>query len=280
MAISKQGITQVRVDVSAHDTDIKADLGDYSGQSNLQTLLAALGIPDTLNKPLYTVLVTDRLDHATNGLAAIKAEVEGLAGASMVGTNNAALAVDLEDAMQKATGPAYNQDTDSLEAIRELLDAMAAYIDTEVAAILLDTGTDGVVVNSRTQAAERLAGVPQTIEVSITAALNAGLVTVATITAQPCVIDKVVLHADTAAHADMITAAIEGGASQVFEFIGTTDATEANLNAVDKQLGWTGVARFAATKTITIDLQGSGSNAADLTVTITYHAAVDGGYLA
>ncbi len=60
---------------------------------------------------------------------------------SMVGTNNAALASVLEDAMQKATGPAYNQDTDSQEAIRELLDTIAGYLTTEIADILTDTGT-------------------------------------------------------------------------------------------------------------------------------------------
>ena len=31
----------------------------------------------------------------------------------------------LEDAMQKATGPSYNQDTDSQEALREVLDTIA-----------------------------------------------------------------------------------------------------------------------------------------------------------
>ncbi|KKN14781.1 hypothetical protein LCGC14_0992670 [marine sediment metagenome] len=60
---------------------------------------------------------------------------------TMVGTNNAALASVLEDAMQKATGPAYNQDTDSLEALRELLDTIAGYLTTEIADILTDTGS-------------------------------------------------------------------------------------------------------------------------------------------
>lgn len=123
-------------------------------------------------------------------------------------------------------------------------------------------------------------GVSGIIEVSVTSALNAGVTTIATITSQPCVIDSIVVHADTAAHADMTTCAVEGGASQVVTFISTTDATEANLNAIDKQVAWEGAVRLAVSKTITIDLQGTGDTAADLTVTITYHAAVDGGYLA
>lgn len=48
---------------------IQIDLGNYSGQTNLQSLLAALGIPDTAGKPLYTCLITDRLDNATYGLS-------------------------------------------------------------------------------------------------------------------------------------------------------------------------------------------------------------------
>ena len=123
-------------------------------------------------------------------------------------------------------------------------------------------------------------GVPQVIEVSITAALNAGLTTVATVTTQPCIITSIVLHADTAAHADMTTCAVEGGASQIVTFISTADAIEANLDAIDEQVSWVGAVRLAATKTITIDLQGAGATAADLTVSITYHSAVDGGYLA
>ena len=135
-------------------------------------------------------------------------------------------------------------------------------------------------VNQRSQTYDRLAGVDAVIEVSITAALNVGVTTVATVTTQPCIIKGIVVHADAAAHSDMTTAAIKGGASQVVTFISTTDATEANLNAADKQVSWDGFARFAAAKTIIVDLQGSGSNAADLTISIYYCAAVDGGYLA
>jgi len=138
----------------------------------------------------------------------------------------------------------------------------------------------GVIVNSQTAAYKRLAGVPQVIEVSITAAANAGLTTVATITTQPCVIDSIVIHADAAQTANMTTCAVKGGASQVVTFISTTDATQANLNAADKQVSWVGAVRLAATKTIIIDLQGTGVTAVDLTIVITYHASVDGGYLA
>lgn len=61
-------------------TEIDQQVGDYASQTNLQTLLAALGIPDTLNKPLYTCLITDRLDHATYGLSALETIVDDLEG--------------------------------------------------------------------------------------------------------------------------------------------------------------------------------------------------------
>lgn len=176
-----------------------------------------------------------------------------------------------------------NQGVSLAEVIRQIYEDLVVvndFLDTEVAAILADTGTDGVVVNSRTTAANRIAGEIQILEVSITAALNAGLTTVATITDQPCLIKSVVIHADTAAHADMTTCAVKGGNSQIVTFISTADATEDNLNAIDKQVSWFGAVRLAATKTIMIDLLGVGATAADLTITIEYEACVDGGSLA
>ena len=146
---------------------------------------------------------------------------------------------------------------------------------------VVDTNQDFLDGTTATpNAYRREVGVTQIEEVSITAAANAGVTTVATITTQPCLIKSVVIHADAAQTADMTTCAVEGGAAQVIEFIGVGDATQANLDAIDKQKGYTGVARLAATKTITIDLQGTGATAVDLTVIIEYVACVDGGYLA
>ncbi len=51
---------------------IQTDLGDFSGRTNNKSLLAVLGVPDVSAKDLTTLLVTDRLDHATYGLSAIR----------------------------------------------------------------------------------------------------------------------------------------------------------------------------------------------------------------
>jgi len=191
-----------------------------------------------------------------------------------------------------ASASSYDNTTDSLEAISDkvalasvctearLSELDAANMPADIDAILAATTTDGVVVNSRTNAYKRLAGVPQVIEVSVTSAANAGNITIATITDQPCVIDSIVIHADTAQTTDLTSCAVYGGAGKVVTFISDSDATQANLDAADKQVSWTGAVRLAAGKTIVMSLEGTGSTAVDLTVTITYHAAVDGGYLA
>ena len=158
--------------------------------------------------------------------------------------------------------------------------ADVAAIKAETALIVADTGTDGVVVTSFTAAADRVAGRPQAIEVSVISAANAGAVTLATVTTQPCVIDSIVIHADTASQADLTSCAVTGGAANVVIFLTAAEAAVANLDAVDEQVGWTGAVRLAATKLIVMTLAGTGVTAVDLTVTITYHADVDGGYLA
>jgi len=152
-------------------------------------------------------------------------------------------------------------------------------ISSAIAVVKAILDTSGVLINSKTQAFGRLKGETQTKEVSVTSAANAGSVTLATVTTQPCFIKSVTLHADTASQTDLTSAAITG-AGGVITFISAADAAVANIDAADEQVAWVGRVRLAATKTIVIDLQGTGATAVDLTVTIEYEACVDGGYLA
>lgn len=55
--------------------EVDEQTGNFAGQTNLQTLLAALAIPDIAGKGLYTCLVTDRLDHGTYGLSALDTDL-------------------------------------------------------------------------------------------------------------------------------------------------------------------------------------------------------------
>tara|TARA_R110000787_G_scaffold66678_14_gene149606 strand:+ start:2362 stop:2970 length:609 start_codon:yes stop_codon:yes gene_type:complete len=168
---------------------------------------------------------------------------------------------------------------DDVPGLIAALDAVVDTVKAETALIVADTGTDGVILGTKTDAAKREQGENNVIEKTITAASNAGVTTVATITTQPCIIKRIIVFANAAQHANLTTAAIKGGASQVVEFIGIADATQANLNAADKQVAWSGAARFAAADTIVVDLQGTGTGAVNLTVSIEFAAAVDGGYL-
>jgi hypothetical protein len=148
-------------------------------------------------------------------------------------------------------------------------------------------GTDGAKVDaganntwSNFLAAGRNAAVRRVLEVSVTSAANAGDVTLATVTTQPCVIESIIVSADTASQTDLTNAAVYGGAAKVVTFISTVDGAKANIDAVDEQVAWTGAVRLAATKTIVMTLTGTGATAVDLTVAITYYASADGGYLA
>lgn len=125
----------------------------------------------------------------------------------------------------------------------------------------------------------RIVGKTQILEVSVTIAANAAATTIATVTTQPCLIKSIVVHADAAQTADLTSLNVKGGASNVITFISDATATQANLDAADKQVAWQGVVRLAATKTITIDPTGTGATALDLTITIEYEACVSEGYL-
>jgi len=247
---------------------IQADIGDPSSRTNLQNLEDILGNPDTAGKTTYEAVKNIR-----------ETAIDG----SSVPVENT-----LSDILHKDGSYTYDNTTDSLEAIsnKTALDATVAKEatlgthDTDIKA-LVNTNQDLLDGTTATPTAYRMeVGVTQVKEVSIVAAANAGVTTVGTITSHPCLIKSVVIHADAAQTADMTTCAVEGGTGQVVEFIGTGDAIQANLDAADKQVSWYGSVRLDATKTIAIDLQGTGATAVDLTVTIEYIACVDGGYVA
>ena len=126
----------------------------------------------------------------------------------------------------------------------------------------------------------RQAGKKQVLEVSVTAAANAGADTLlATVTDHPCIIDSIVIHADAAQTVDLTSCPVHGGAAKVIEFIPAALAVQANLDAIDEQVAWTGAVRLAVAKTIVMVHNGTGATALDLTVIITYHSEVNGGFL-
>jgi len=151
--------------------------------------------------------------------------------------------------------------------------------------VLIKEQTDKIPaeINKTTLILNRVAdtklGKRQVLTVPITDLSDAGSTLVATITAQACTIEKVILTADGVTTADLTSAAITGGAAGAIEFISAATAVTASINAADEQVSYDGAAVVPATGTINIDLQGGGSTAVALKVIIVYFANVDGGYL-
>lgn len=160
--------------------------------------------------------------------------------------------------------------------------ASNAQVDSLVRAIadIARAGGTGDLADILAQTEERVAGRTQVLEVSITNAANAGDITIATINTQPTIIDEVIIHADTPQTADMISCAIYAGANKVVTLIDAATAVQAALDIADKQVSENGLSvRLAVGKTIVISLVGSGATAVDLTASIIYKSAANGGYL-
>ncbi|GAI65197.1 unnamed protein product [marine sediment metagenome] len=135
-------VDSILADTAAIDGHITADYG--AAQKGVLDDLIDGGRLDLLIDAIITYV--DLIDDATNGLAAIKAEVEGLAGAAMRGTDNALLAVGytapdnagiatLLTRITAAVALASSLVTHDTE-IKALLATIAGYIDTEVGSIL------------------------------------------------------------------------------------------------------------------------------------------------
>ena len=143
------------------------------------------------------------------------------------------------------------------------------------------TQLDTNIPNINTNTDPKVSGKLQVFTKTITSAANAGAVTIGTITTQPCVIESIIIHANAAQTADLTSCPITGAAG-VISFIDATVATQANLNATDKEVaivyGSAGVS-LKATKTLVITLNGTGATTVNLDVIINYRATVSGGYI-
>ncbi len=160
-----------------------------------------------------------------------------------------------------------------LKSIYDNLTTVDTVVDTNQD--LLDSTT------ATPNAYRREYGRRQVKEVSVTSAANAGAdTTLATVTTQGCIIDSIIVHADAAQTADMTSATVVGGAAGVIEFIAAADLQQEDVDAENKQAAYTGIIGLPATSTIVMVHTGTGATALNLTVWITYWAAVDGGYLA
>jgi len=83
--------------LQTYDAFQKINLGDFTAQTNLQSLLQVLGVPDVADKPLYECLVTDRWDSRLSASRA--ARLDNLSGSEPAGTYQHPDGVGEEDAV-------------------------------------------------------------------------------------------------------------------------------------------------------------------------------------
>lgn len=114
-------------------TAVNTDLGDWSARTNLQSLLASLGIPDTAGKPLYTVLVTDRLDSATFGLSALNTDLDTLISDMNVPTADAVTNTLMRDVIGNKTDASYTTITTTK--------SLMAYLKAVLSGVINGSGT-------------------------------------------------------------------------------------------------------------------------------------------
>jgi len=155
--------------------------------------------------------------------------------------------------------------------------------DNDVDTSLVTANRDGSLVERaediRDLIDKRVAGRNQVLQINVTSPANNLRTVLASVASQPCTVKYVIIRAKTAAPADLTTCAMNAGTGDVLPLIVVGLATQANLNAVDRQVGSTDLAELPVGATITMDLQGTGPTAVDLVVTIGYEACADGGYI-
>ncbi len=223
------------------DNAIQTDVGNPSIRTNLQSLEAMLGNPDTAGFSIYAKMAKD----ASFGTLVNTGGIADLGSILGDFVNNTLVA---------------------------RLNAIDDYIDTEIAA--LQTGLEG-----GTATVNRAAGKMQPFTKVVTSAANAGNVTMATVTSQNCYIESIVVRSNGATTSDLTSITVRGGASNVTTFIDTTLGQRANIAAIDQSVSFQGATCLPTSATIVMTLAGTGATAVNLDCIIYYRACVNGGYL-
>lgn len=115
------------------------NLGAFRTQTNLTSLLAVLGVPDTAGKGLYTCLITDRLDDANFGLSALHTHV----AAGATAADLTLLMADVGDASGSTLTSIYGilgNPATTITAQIAALDTLIDTVHTDVDAVLADVG--------------------------------------------------------------------------------------------------------------------------------------------
>lgn len=221
----------------------------------------------------------------TGGTATLSGVIGDVANSSLV--TRIGVGAAQASVLGAAVGASISAD---IAAVKAAVDAVDDFVDTEVAAIKAKTDnlpTDPAdasdilsQLSGGVDAVNRVRGNVQFITTAVTSAANAGDVTMATVTTQPCFLESVVVHSDGATTADLTSITIKCGAAKVVTIIDSTLGAKANIDAQDEQVAYTGAIYLPTGATVVMTLAGTGATAVDLNTVIKYRSCVNGGYLA
>ena len=159
--------------------------------------------------------------------------------------------------------------------------AALATVDTVVDAIKAETGTDGVVVNSRTTAFEKLVGVVQEKATTIDLNQAAGSYDLFLGTAQVVILESLNIKMPTGAvGGDLTSTSIQTDDATPGVIISAEDGVVANLTS-EADLAWAGKLFITVGTKIRLTIAGGAHGSEYICqVTAKCRAVVNGGYLA
>ena len=275
------------------DTEIAAiqgDIGDPSSRANLKTLEAMLGNPDAAGKTLYANMGDFFGQANLQSLLAVLG-IPDVAGKPLY----TCLITDRLD-----------NGTYGLAAIKTLLNAVAGYVDTEIAAIQADIGDPSARVNLKSleamlgnpdisgatlynahagtiDAINRVAGKLQVKATTINLAQAAGAYDLFTGTTQDVIVEKLSFrlpNVNVSDDATITSIAIASNDVTPQVLVSSALGVKANLTA-EAQLSWTGSVLLKAGKKIQLTISGGAADAATVCDCVAeIRAVTGGGYLA
>lgn len=133
----------------------------------------------------------------------------------------------------------------------------------------------------------KIKGKPQVLGVAVTSPANGEYngeedyedTVLATVKAQGCVIDSLIVYAVAAQTEEMTRATVKAAAEKVISLLLSADLLQSELDAAGKQVAWIGAVYLPVDATIVMTHTGTGTAPLNLMVLITYHSGADFGYL-
>lgn len=280
LALLNSALNENFIDVIGNKSDAAATGDTTSIIAKLKYIIANLTSDAdvaALIGALNTVAHAGATDDVTTVMGYIKQLVTALIAVKADLDNGGRLDLLIDDILA---------DTNELQAdwanggrLDVMLDDITAFVDsTDTAVSKIENISNGT--TAPTDATLRQIGKTQFKSIAVTSAANAGIVNLGTATGGDVRIKSVTVYSRGATSADLTSAGVFANAAQATTLISAATATQAALNAEGKQVSFSGAAHVPTTKTVDIDLQGTGATAISFTVVVEYMAVSNGAYLA